>query len=77
MQGRLRACHPDRPLATNVEFDTAPAPEALAVPRDLYTPTFALGRALGWCPHAFWQLCEGLLIRPQSRHIRPVLAAAE
>ncbi|MGF1626505.1 MAG: citrate synthase [Alphaproteobacteria bacterium] len=72
----LGARHPDRALATNVEFYTALALEALAIPRDLFTPTFALGRALGWCAHAFEQTRGGRLIRPQSRYVGPWPVAA-
>ena len=73
----LRARHPDRPLETNVEFYTALALEALAIPRDLFTPSFALGRALGWCAHAYEQLHGGRLIRPDSRYVGPWPEAAE
>jgi len=72
----LRRRRPDRPLDTNVEFYTALLLEALAIPRDLFTATFALGRALGWCAHAFEQLQGGRLIRPTARYIGPMPAAA-
>lgn len=72
----LRARKPDRPLDTNLEYYTALALEALGIPRDLFTPTFAVGRVLGWCAHAFEQEQSGRLIRPQSRYTGPLPAAA-
>ena len=72
----LRARKPDRPLDTNLEYYTALALEALGIPRDLFTPTFAVGRVLGWCAHAFEQEQSGRLIRPQSRYIGPLPAEA-
>jgi citrate synthase len=72
----LRARHPDRPLDTNVEFYTALALEALAIPRDLFTPTFAVGRVLGWCAHVFEQVQGGRLIRPASEYVGPWPQAA-
>lgn len=72
----LRARHPDRPLETNLEFYTALALEALGIPRDLFTPTFAVGRVLGWTAHAYEQINAGRLIRPQSRYVGPLPAAA-
>lgn len=73
----LRRRHPERPLETNVEFSTALLLEALAIPRDLFTATFALGRALGWCAHAFEQVQGGRLIRPTARYVGPLPQAAE
>ncbi len=60
---------PGRRLDTNVEFYTALTLEALALPRDSFTPVFALGRSLGWIGHILEQERDGGLIRPQSRYI--------
>ena len=49
----LRRENPDRPLDTNVEFFTAILLDALAIPRQAFTPIFAVGarRGLdGACP---------------------------
>jgi citrate synthase len=73
----LGARHPERPLATNVEFYAALLLEALGIPRDLFTPTFAIGRALGWAAHAFEQARDGRLIRPLARYTGPWPQAAE
>ncbi len=73
----LAARHPDRPLKANVEFYTAVLLEALGLPRALFTPTFALSRAAGWCAHVDEQRTHGRLIRPKSRYVNVPRAAAD
>src|SRR5262249_24800616 len=63
---------PDRRLDTNVEFYTALLLHGLGLPTELFTPTFAVGRVLGWAAHCLEQLREGRLIRPQSVYIGPM-----
>jgi citrate synthase len=67
----LRERKPDRRLDTNVEFYTALLLHGLGLPSDLFTPTFAVGRVVGWSAHCLEQLREGRLIRPQSAYIGP------
>jgi citrate synthase len=67
----LRERKPDRRLDTNVEFYTALLLHGLGLPTELFTPTFAVGRVLGWSAHCLEQLREGRLIRPQSAYIGP------
>jgi citrate synthase len=70
----LRLLHeykPDRRLDTNVEFYTALLLHGLGFPTELFTPTFAVGRVLGWSAHCLEQLRDGRLIRPQSAYIGP------
>lgn len=61
-----------RPLQTNVEFYTALVLEALELPRDVFTPVFAIGRVAGWAAHVLEQEATGRLIRPQSRYLGPM-----
>ncbi|MCC7276390.1 MAG: citrate synthase [Alphaproteobacteria bacterium] len=69
---RLLAEHKRRRgLETNVEFYTALLLEALALPRALFTPVFAMGRVGGWAAHVLEQEAGGRLIRPQSRYVGP------
>jgi citrate synthase len=68
----LRDHKPDRRLDTNVEFYTALLLHGLGLATDVFTPTFAVGRVLGWSAHCLEQLREGRLIRPQSAYIGPV-----
>ena len=67
----LRREKPDRPLDTNVEFFTAILLDALAIPRQAFTPIFAVARAAGWTAHAREQQRTGRLIRPSSAYIGP------
>jgi len=70
----LRLLHerkPERRLDTNVEFYTALLLHGLGLPAELFTPTFAVGRVLGWSAHCLEQLRDGRLIRPQSAYIGP------
>ena len=68
----LRERKPERRLDTNVEFYTALLLHGLGLPRELFTPTFAVGRVLGWAAHCLEQLRDGRLIRPQSEYAGPV-----
>jgi citrate synthase len=65
----LAARHPERALRANVEFYTAVLLEAVGLPRDLFTPTFAVSRSAGWCAHVDEQRATGRLIRPRSRYV--------
>src|SRR6266516_4575324 len=67
----LRERKPERRLETNVEFYTALLLHGLGFPSELFTPTFAVGRVLGWSAHCLEQLRDGRLIRPQSAYIGP------
>jgi citrate synthase len=62
---------PDRRIHTNVEFYTALLLHGLGLPAELFTPTFAVSRVLGWTAHCLEQLREGRLIRPESRYVGP------
>ena len=68
----LRQKNPDRPLETNVEFFTAILLDALAIPRQAFTPIFAVARAAGWTAHAREQQRTGRLIRPSSSYVGPM-----
>jgi citrate synthase len=65
----LRRKNPNRPLETNVEFFTAILLDALQIPRQAFTPIFAVARAAGWTAHAREQQRTGRLIRPSSSYI--------
>ena len=60
---------PDRRLETNVEFYTAVLLAGVGVPRDMFTPTFAVARAGGWTAHCLEQLDDNRLIRPRAAHV--------
>jgi citrate synthase len=65
----LRRHKPGRRLETNVEFYTAMLLDALGLPREAFTPLFAMGRVVGWTAHALEQRRKGRLIRPASVYV--------
>jgi citrate synthase len=71
IRAALRQKNPDRVLDTNVEFFTAILLDALKIPRQAFTPIFAVARAAGWTAHAREQQRTGRLIRPSSAYIGP------
>jgi citrate synthase len=72
IRAALRRKNPDRPLDTNVEFFTAILLDALKIPRQAFTPIFAVARSAGWTAHAREQQRGGRLIRPSSAYIGPM-----
>ena len=72
----LQRRKPDHPLETNVEFYTALLLDAVGLPRDTFTPVFALARSVGWIAHALEQRHTGRLIRPAATYIGPRPVAA-
>ncbi|HSK03432.1 MAG TPA: citrate synthase, partial [Kofleriaceae bacterium] len=71
----LRERKPDRPLAANVEFYTAVLLDAVGLPREQFSPTFAISRLAGWSAHVLEQRRTGRLVRPASTYIGPRPAA--
>ncbi|WP_407149224.1 citrate synthase/methylcitrate synthase [Bradyrhizobium sp. ORS 86] len=69
IRSALRKKKPERPLETNVEFFTAILLDALDIPRQAFTPIFAVARAAGWTAHALEQRRTGRLIRPSSSYV--------
>ena len=57
---------PGRRLQTNVEFYTALLLHGLGLSSEVFTPTFAVGRAAGWTAHCIEQLRSNRIFRPQS-----------
>lgn len=68
-ESALAAKYPDRPLRANVEFYTSVLLDAVGLPRALFSPTFAVSRAAGWCAHIAEQRAVGKLIRPASTYV--------
>jgi citrate synthase len=67
----LQERHPERVLATNVEFWSAVVLDYAGVPPDLFTPMFASARVAGWSAHIMEQKREGRLIRPTAAYVGP------
>jgi citrate synthase len=67
----LAELKPDRPLPSNVEFYAGVIMATVGLPRELFTPTFAVSRTIGWCAHALEQAHAAKLIRPSARYVGP------
>ena len=67
----FRELKPGVPLHTNVEFYAALVLEAVGLPRQLFTPTFAISRVVGWTAHIVEQARNNKIIRPAARYIGP------
>ncbi|MBA2247716.1 MAG: citrate/2-methylcitrate synthase [Chloroflexia bacterium] len=62
---------PGRRLYTNVEFYSAAVLAAVGLPGDMFPPTFAVARSVGWSAHVLEQVAHNRLIRPQSEFVGP------
>jgi citrate synthase len=62
---------PGRRLYTNVEFYSAVVLASVGLPGDLFTPTFAASRVVGWTAHTLEQIANNRLIRPEADYTGP------
>jgi citrate synthase len=60
---------PGRKIHTNVEFFAGVVMELCAIPRDMFTPTFAASRVVGWCANVLEQANDNKIIRPSARYV--------
>lgn len=60
---------PGRRLRTNVEFYAGVVMEQCGVPREMFTPTFASSRVIGWCAHVLEQAADDKIIRPSAAYV--------
>ncbi len=67
----LAARHPERVLATNVEFWSAVVLDIAEIPPPLFPAMFACARVAGWSAHILEQKRSGRLIRPSARYVGP------
>jgi citrate synthase len=63
--------HPERVLATNVEFWSAVVLDVADIPSPLAPAMFACSRTAGWSAHALEQKRLNRLVRPSARYIGP------
>jgi len=68
----LKEYKPGRRLDTNVEFYTALLLHGLQFSKELFTPTFAATRVVGWLAHAAEQLKSQRIVRPASTYVGPI-----
>jgi citrate synthase len=62
---------PGRKLYTNVEFYAGIVMDRAGIPPELFTPTFAASRTVGWCAHILEQAAHNRLIRPSAQYVGP------
>jgi citrate synthase len=67
----LAELKPGRRLYTNVEFFAGVVMHTCGIPREMFTPTFAVGRSIGWATHIMEQAADNRLIRPSARYAGP------
>ncbi len=67
----LAELKPGRQLYTNVEFYAGVVMHTCGIPREMFTPTFAAGRTIGWSTHVMEQASHNRLIRPAARYVGP------
>ncbi len=67
----LQERHPERVLATNVEFYSAILLDVAEIPPPLVPAMFACSRVAGWSAHILEQKRTGRLFRPSARYVGP------
>jgi len=67
----LAELKPGRRLYTNVEFYAGIVMDTCGLPREMFTPTFASSRVIGWCAHILEQAADNRLIRPSAQYVGP------
>ncbi|MFF4490169.1 citrate synthase [Streptomyces sp. NPDC001544] len=67
----LAELKPGRELHTNVEFYAGVVMELCGLPREMFTPTFAAGRVVGWSANVLEQAADSKIIRPAARYVGP------
>jgi citrate synthase len=67
----LAELKPGRELYANVEFYAGVVMDHCGLPRELFTPTFASSRVIGWCANLLEQAADNRIIRPSAKYVGP------
>jgi citrate synthase len=67
----LQERHPERVLATNVEYYSAVVLDIAEIPPALAPAMFACSRVAGWSAHILEQKRTGRLFRPSANYVGP------
>ena len=67
----LAELKPGRELHTNVEYYAGVVMEQCGIPREMFTPTFATARIVGWGAHILEQSGDPRIIRPAAEYVGP------
>jgi citrate synthase len=65
----LATMQSEKGIDPNVDFFSASTYHALGIPRDLFTPIFAIARVSGWVTHVEAQYAKNRLIRPRAKYV--------
>jgi citrate synthase len=59
-------------ISPNVDFYSGFVYDCLAIPKEIFTPIFAMARATGWCAHRIEDMLSGKrIIRPGYKYVDP------
>lgn len=67
----LAEAKPGRALHANVEYYAGVVMATCGLAPELFTPTFATSRVVGWCAHVLEQAADPRIIRPSARYTGP------
>lgn len=69
----LEVKNDSKAMCANVDMYSGLVYQALGIPRDLFTPLFAISRIVGWCAHRIEEITSGgRIIRPAYKSAVPV-----
>jgi citrate synthase len=66
---RSRMEEKGKPIYPNVDFFSGAVYTMLGIPRDLFTPIFAVARSAGWLAHILEQRKDNRLFRPKALYV--------
>jgi citrate synthase len=69
--GVLAELKPGRHLHVNVEFYAGVVMDNAGLPPQLFAPTFATSRVIGWCANLLEQAADNRIFRPSARYVGP------
>jgi citrate synthase len=69
VEAQLAALKPGRELHTNVEYYAGVVMELCGLSREMFTPTFAVSRTVGWAANIVEQARDSKIIRPAARYV--------
>ena len=67
----LAELKPGRELYANVEFFAGVVMATCGLPPEMFTPTFASSRVIGWSANILEQAADSKIIRPSARYVGP------
>ena len=68
---RARMERKGKPIYPNVDFLSGSVYSMLGIPRDLFTPIFAVARSVGWLAHILEQREDNRIYRPRGLYAGP------